>query len=1251
MYRKALALFLVFVMALSPVQILAQYDGEYEEVIFDEGGDFEFGGQTLFPIDRTVDYRDLSNIAPLTLNDIPLTAFFSQAVIDSADKIMWTKTHWRDTDSAAGWYDGIWGWYDNMWGNLGGAPFDNFRDAEDNPIDLLLDYFGQSTWLIVEFIVGSGNQLDPDNHRYLFEVSLPPLPIQDMAVRSPQGTSLSSITWNEPWISSTRNWSSGYFYFSLDSNEFFQGTNNLILNLNSHWTTAPYTANVYIGESIDRFINNTLTPADCVAEQIRSLNGMPMPDDNVSGLVVIRRDGTPVAVEQFEAYTVDGRILTVRNTVTGINVSLNNTALVPAWQPSTPGTTQNGWAQIYFPHEARPAQATTYKVGFTLNNHGETLRIFTGSHWSLESAINNGEDITSLVEASDWDVQSNANGWISSRQLTAILTDTASGDVISLQRFDFNIYFLSPPQRSIRYWDTNDGIYDKDGNLVGNLDWRSQEQETIGWVTNWHAEISPHIKKDDELFIRASIYCSADDITLNSAAALAMRGHHASGTQPNQQRPNIAAQLFPDTAPTPQNPGGLAATLGELTGADGVPLTVSVVQPDGNTAFWQFLRVTASQDIPSLYFEIEGLNGGAIDYYAVPFGTDSYVNEVFNYHTLLVDDMTADLSDVNVSFFAAPSGADVYAVQVGGSSATRLTSGSNRINFSNGRIVQFDVVAGGKTQTHLVNIVQKRTPATLFVNGPVGNQNSPRIVIMTDSIRGFEMHHDIFFANIGNSALTGITVDASNARGVILDPYWKAGGAGNNSLRAFTTVFRDSDAYGELFNVGKIRLLPDPAGNGEISGYITIGSANGGSQRVYIQGFAGSPILNGGQIQNGVRFVPYQTLLQVGNVLGKFYETHFRITDGFLPDGVSLNPNTGEIYGVPLEHGVFDVLVATSFKLVGDGIRLNFPEIETMEEWYWFDVEYNNAAAVAAASSPNHGVLVRGGMLPLYPEEIHIIPANGFTFNSEGIPAEFAAVFINGNRLLPSEYTVGPGSTRVTLHATTVQSNSTIGSNTIAMEFRQGGTLSRTAQNYNLRSTTIAAGTTGSRPLSNNQSNQGLAGGFFWGVLANTQTGSQTDGQTGGQAPGGAPNVVAGPVISNGPASFNTTTLISVDGVNIQAVAFPQVARGIVSSMINPRVFAHFIGAEIIWDDASRTAAFTGKNADGEDVTVVLNLESPIVLINGEAHDIAVRANQPQLEGMVTPVVIANRMYVPARILAETFGIPISFENGTVTLG
>jgi len=150
-------------------------------------------------------------------------------------------------------------------------------------------------------------------------------------------------------------------------------------------------------------------------------------------------------------------------------------------------------------------------------------------------------------------------------------------------------------------------------------------------------------------------------------------------------------------------------------------------------------------------------------------------------------------------------------------------------------------------------------------------------------------------------------------------------------------------------------------------------------------------------------------------------------------------------------------------------------------------------------------------------------------------------------------------------------------------------------------------------------------------------------------APGSTEPTTPGPSV--GRRAFTRATMVEVDGVSIQAVEFPTVAPGVVSSMMNPRVFADFVGATVDWNEAARTATFTGIDTHGNSQTVVLTLDSPSATVNGNAVDIATGAGQGQLAGNIRPVVIEGRSYVPARFLAGIFGVPIEFQSGTVILG
>jgi hypothetical protein len=82
---------------------------------------------------------------------------------------------------------------------------------------------------------------------------------------------------------------------------------------------------------------------------------------------------------------------------------------------------------------------------------------------------------------------------------------------------------------------------------------------------------------------------------------------------------------------------------------------------------------------------------------------------------------------------------------------------------------------------------------------------------------------------------------------------------------------------------------------------------------------------------------------------------------------------------------------------------------------------------------------------------------------------------------------------------------------------------------------------------------------------------------------------------------------------------------------------------------------FSGTNrVTGTNTNVAVDLDSPVVYINGEAHDIATLLGQPNLAGVIDfdfVYAIGHRRFLPVSIFADAFGIPYSFRDGVLTLG
>jgi hypothetical protein len=137
-------------------------------------------------------------------------------------------------------------------------------------------------------------------------------------------------------------------------------------------------------------------------------------------------------------------------------------------------------------------------------------------------------------------------------------------------------------------------------------------------------------------------------------------------------------------------------------------------------------------------------------------------------------------------------------------------------------------------------------------------------------------------------------------------------------------------------------------------------------------------------------------------------------------------------------------------------------------------------------------------------------------------------------------------------------------------------------------------------------------------------------------------------------ASFTVDTVVEVDGVNVRAIAFTRYGDARVTKM-SGRVFAGFIGGTTDWNAATNTATFTGVTTSGVDMVVSLTTGNPIAVVNGQNVDIATGAQQPQFAGQIVPVIVDGRQYVPARFLANMFGVPIEAQGGgenmTIILG
>ncbi len=438
-------------------------------------------------------------------------------------------------------------------------------------------------------------------------------------------------------------------------------------------------------------------------------------------------------------------------------------------------------------------------------------------------------------------------------------------------------------------------------------------------------------------------------------------------------------------------------------------------------------------------FQMESAKGYEGEVYAIRYEDSYYRN---GYQTILINDSDVDLKKLIPNFYQVKD-ANVY----NSKNSELQKSGETPQDFSGGSVDYSVVVKGKQPKNYTVTFVKKEKEAKLFVNGPEERE------IFLMGYGNYE-HHDIVIANVGEKELTGLKVELQNASHIKLDDYWTVGGAGNSTLSPFTTVQSSTDpdgewaGHGELFNLAKLRLLPD--GEGVISGTLKI-SADG-QKDVYIKlkGVAGNPKIITESIREGVKYVPYSALIATNNMYD-WNEMTFSVARGTLPEGVSLDEESGEIYGVPKEFGEFPITVRVSYSR---------PEFRASTASYTLVIKENTDDNVYAASDPGYEPTEHVGKQRSNTEfgtYHYVLNKKGDQlFVSPGLMDDFQGFWLNGEKLTEGvDYTKESGSTRITIRKQTFENKANQnGSNTIAAEFRVNNDpkndMKVTAQNFTI---------------------------------------------------------------------------------------------------------------------------------------------------------------------------------------------------------
>lgn len=440
----------------------------------------------------------------------------------------------------------------------------------------------------------------------------------------------------------------------------------------------------------------------------------------------------------------------------------------------------------------------------------------------------------------------------------------------------------------------------------------------------------------------------------------------------------------------------------------------------------------------------------------MPNEADSYYGNGFRTLFLLNSDGTPVTDSSIIPSFSSSSKSNVYA-GAGGVSGTLQESGKTAVTFQSGQAVPYTVAAenGVDAKNYWVTFVtQHQGGAKLYVNGTnvdslKDNGMPVREIFLTEGYDGD--HHDIFIANIGDQPLTGLKVTLANAQNIKLDSYWTVAENSVKELAAFDSKTLENNYSDHANNAAKIRLLPD--GEGMISGTLTISAGNGDSVSIKLTGLAGDPQIITSSVVEGVKWVPYSSIIQTNYMYGSS-DIKFTLKDGELPEGLVVKPS-GEIYGNPQEMGEFSFEVAADMS-IRSSLRGNLAWSDTAE--FKLVIQDNTNENVWNATDQNYDVTTA---IPNTDGTLTITNMNAAQnswsdetqiFLSQGQFADFIDLWLDGAKLQDGvDYEKDEGSTRLTIRTRTLRNKDT-GTHTLSMEFREGdkelGTLKRAAQNY-----------------------------------------------------------------------------------------------------------------------------------------------------------------------------------------------------------
>lgn len=350
------------------------------------------------------------------------------------------------------------------------------------------------------------------------------------------------------------------------------------------------------------------------------------------------------------------------------------------------------------------------------------------------------------------------------------------------------------------------------------------------------------------------------------------------------------------------------------------------------------------------------------------------------------------------------------------------------------------------------------TGSGLFVEGPSdqnGQQSGTRTIFF-DRYYG-EAYHDIVIANLGISPINNLTATLSDAKGIKLNGFWDLNG---EYALAPTTVTADNSSTStvkRVENMAKIRIEPETDENGipkkgDISGKLTISADGQPTYVINLSGKISTPTIITNQLSDAVKFVPYSSIISVDTV-HKWLTTEFSAVDD-LPEGLTLNEYSGELYGVPQEAGTYRFRIRAKTSWEGNA---EFTP-STITKYFTLVIKENTDENVYYASDENYTIATSIGTANNTFD--FVLPDTMITedqkFVSVGEYGDFIDFWMNGEKLEEgTDYTSEAGSTVITIKSQTLSGLAKGEANTIAAEFRVGGqlenALKRTAQNFTIK--------------------------------------------------------------------------------------------------------------------------------------------------------------------------------------------------------